>query len=162
VDIDHFKQFNDTYGHDTGDQVLRLVASKLAAISGGGKAYRCGGEEFAIIFAGMSLAEVMPHLEQVRENIENAGFRLRAGERRATARKADRRRASIRKGRLTRTSARAAVKTRGTISVTVSIGVAEPNARIRDIEKAIDAADQALYRAKANGRNRVEVASASR
>jgi diguanylate cyclase (GGDEF)-like protein len=162
VDIDHFKQFNDTYGHDTGDQVLRLVASKLAAITGGGKAYRCGGEEFAIIFAGMSLAEVMPHLEQVRENIENAGFRLRGGERRATARKTDRRRASIRKGRLTRAPARVAPKTRGTISVTVSIGVAEPNAKIRDLEKAIDAADQALYRAKANGRNRVEMATASR
>ena len=51
VDIDHFKQFNDTYGHDTGDQVLRLVAGKLAQVTGGGKPFRCGGEEFAIFFA---------------------------------------------------------------------------------------------------------------
>jgi len=52
VDIDHFKRCNDTYGHDTGDQVLRMVASRLARVSGGGQAYRCGGEEFAILFSG--------------------------------------------------------------------------------------------------------------
>src|SRR6202034_3332147 len=45
VDIDHFKRCNDTYGHDTGDQVLRMVASRLARVPGGGEAYRCGGEE---------------------------------------------------------------------------------------------------------------------
>ena len=50
VDIDHFKKFNDTYGHETGDQVLRLVASKLASVTGGGRAYRVGGEEFSIYF----------------------------------------------------------------------------------------------------------------
>jgi diguanylate cyclase (GGDEF)-like protein len=44
LDIDHFKKFNDTHGHDVGDQVLRMVASKLAAVSGGGKAFRYGGE----------------------------------------------------------------------------------------------------------------------
>ena len=55
VDIDHFKKFNDTYGHDTGDQVLRLVASNLARVTGGGRAYRCGGEEFNILFPGKLL-----------------------------------------------------------------------------------------------------------
>jgi len=50
VDIDHFKLFNDTYGHDTGDQVLRMVASRLARVTGGGRAYRVGGEEFSILF----------------------------------------------------------------------------------------------------------------
>ena len=50
VDVDHFKNFNDTYGHDTGDQVLRMVAAKLARVGGGGKAFRYGGEEFAIVF----------------------------------------------------------------------------------------------------------------
>ena len=52
VDIDHFKKFNDTYGHETGDQVLRLVAAKLATVTGGGRAYRVGGEEFSILFPG--------------------------------------------------------------------------------------------------------------
>ncbi len=49
VDIDHFKRINDNFGHDTGDQVLRLVASKLARVSGGGEAFRVGGEEFTIL-----------------------------------------------------------------------------------------------------------------
>ncbi|MEJ2052244.1 MAG: GGDEF domain-containing protein [Calditrichota bacterium] len=53
VDIDHFKKFNDRHGHDVGDQVLRMVAAKLAKVAGGGKAFRYGGEEFTIIFSGI-------------------------------------------------------------------------------------------------------------
>jgi len=52
VDVDHFKNFNDTYGHDAGDQVLRMVASRLGEVSGGGTAFRYGGEEFTILFPG--------------------------------------------------------------------------------------------------------------
>ena len=52
VDVDHFKKFNDTYGHDTGDSVLRMIATKLQKVGGGGTAYRYGGEEFSIIFNG--------------------------------------------------------------------------------------------------------------
>src|SRR4051812_45029006 len=44
VDIDHFKSFNDTYGHDIGDQVLCMVATRLAHVTGNGQAYRIGGE----------------------------------------------------------------------------------------------------------------------
>ena len=87
VDIDHFKSFNDTYGHETGDQVLRMVAGKLAAVTGGGRAYRVGGEEFSILFPGKSAKEVIPHLELLRSVIEVATFRVRTGqERRSTAR----------------------------------------------------------------------------
>ena len=87
VDIDHFKKFNDTYGHDTGDQVLRLVAGKLAGVTGGGRAYRVGGEEFSILFPGKSAKDVMPHLDLLRTVIEVATFRVRGGEeRRGTAR----------------------------------------------------------------------------
>ena len=52
VDIDHFKNFNDQHGHDVGDQVLKLVAARLAEVGGGGRAYRYGGEEFSVLFRG--------------------------------------------------------------------------------------------------------------
>src|SRR5207302_1408861 len=48
IDVDHFKRINDRHGHDVGDQVLRIIAAKLAQVPGGGKAYRYGGEEFAV------------------------------------------------------------------------------------------------------------------
>ena len=60
VDVDHFKKFNDTYGHESGDEALRLVASKLARIAGGGRAYRYGGEEFIALLPGRTLAEAIP------------------------------------------------------------------------------------------------------
>src|SRR5215471_8936666 len=91
VDIDHFKRFNDTHGHDTGDQVLRLVATNLACITGGGQAYRCGGEEFNILFPGKTTAEVLPHLEKLRGAVEKAEFRLRGADRRQIPRGPDRR-----------------------------------------------------------------------
>ena len=77
VDIDHFKSFNDTYGHDTGDQVLRMVAGRLAQVSGGGRAFRVGGEEFAIVFRGKTVTQVSAHLEDLRVAVENASFQVR-------------------------------------------------------------------------------------
>jgi GGDEF domain-containing protein len=50
ADVDHFKSFNDTHGHDIGDQVLKLVAARLAQVQGGGRAFRYGGEEFTVLF----------------------------------------------------------------------------------------------------------------
>ncbi|HKN88528.1 MAG TPA: GGDEF domain-containing protein [Nitrospiraceae bacterium] len=50
IDIDHFKRFNHTYGHEVGDQVLRMVASHITPVSGGGQGFRYGGEEFAVVF----------------------------------------------------------------------------------------------------------------
>lgn len=64
VDVDHFKKFNDTHGHDVGDQVLRLVASQLRKVGGGGKAYRYGGEEFTLLFPGKSLEQCLPHIDR--------------------------------------------------------------------------------------------------
>ncbi len=66
VDVDHFKRVNDTYGHEFGDQVLKLVATMLERVTGGGRAYRYGGEEFAVVFPGKSLGEAVPHLEALR------------------------------------------------------------------------------------------------
>lgn len=77
ADVDHFKKFNDTHGHDVGDQVLRLVASQLRQIGGGGKAYRYGGEEFTLVFPGKTLEECLPHLEQVRQAVEQYRLHLR-------------------------------------------------------------------------------------
>jgi len=163
VDIDHFKKFNDTYGHDTGDEVLRLVASNLARVTGGGRAYRCGGEEFNILFPGKSTPEVLGHLERLRENVEKSEFRMRAGDRRQTPRGPDRRTERARrrssKGQAIRDLAQE--KTPAALSVTVSIGVATSGKKAFDPESVLKAADKALYRAKANGRNRVETASSS-
>ena len=161
VDIDHFKQFNDSYGHDTGDQVLRLVAGKLAQVTGGGRPFRCGGEEFAIVFPGMSLREALQHAEEVRIRIESAAFHIRGADRRQTPRKTDRRKATVRKGRISRALSPPGPRSRRSVSVTVSIGVAEPTAKTRHSDQVIAAADRALYLAKTNGRNRVEAANSS-
>lgn len=137
-DVDHFKKFNDTHGHDVGDQVLRLVASKLSKIGGGGKAYRYGGEEFALVFAGKTLEECMPHLEVIRESIATYNIQLRNQENRPQ---------DDNQGRQRRAGSAAS-----SVSVTVSIGVAE---RIdqRTPEEVLKSADQALYSAKGAGRN---------
>ena len=138
VDVDHFKRFNDTYGHDAGDHVLRLVASRLAHAPGGGTAYRYGGEEFALIFPGKGAEECTPHLEELRETIETSRFTMRRRFR-------PRNKANAPKGR----------KTREAIVITVSIGVAEKNHRHSTPDQVVQAADKALYRAKEAGRNRV-------
>jgi len=164
VDIDHFKKFNDTYGHDTGDQVLRLVASNLARVTGGGQAYRCGGEEFNILFPGKSTAEVVEHLERLRENVQASEFRMRGNDRRQNPRGPDRRneknRGRTAKGHAIRQLAQE--KSPTSLSVTVSIGLATSSRQQADPEIVLKAADKALYRAKANGRNRLETTSARR
>lgn len=70
MDIDHFKSFNDTYGHDVGDAVLRTVAFELSLISTG-HVYRYGGEEFTVVFKGKQTDQVKSVLETVRQAIEN-------------------------------------------------------------------------------------------
>src|SRR5580692_4911369 len=166
VDIDHFKSFNDTYGHDTGDQVLSMVASRLSRVSGGGEAFRVGGEEFSILFAGKSMKEVVPHLDSLRSAIEESRFQVRSTpERRSAPRGAGRRMedkqstARRRPGRPRNLPAEASLSG---LSVTVSIGVAEPGPKMREVEQVILAADKALYRAKKAGRNRVETSGEAR
>jgi diguanylate cyclase (GGDEF)-like protein len=164
VDIDHFKSFNDTYGHDTGDQVLSMVASRLARVSGGGEAFRVGGEEFSILFPGKSMKEVVPHLESIRTLIAESTFRVRGTpDRRIAPRAAGRRIEDKRSTRrkLARPLNPPAESLSG-LSVTVSIGVAETSPKTQDAERVIQAADKALYRAKKAGRNRVETASEPR
>lgn len=163
IDIDHFKRFNDTYGHDTGDQVLRMVAANLARVTGGGQAYRCGGEEFNILFPGKTTADVLLHLEKLRQAVEQSEFRLRGNDRRQAPRGPDRRNqrtgARRRKGDALRRLAQG--KSPSGLSVTISIGVASATTEKSSPETVLESADKALYRAKANGRNRVETAAAS-
>ena len=163
VDIDHFKKFNDTYGHDTGDQVLSMVAARLARVSGGGQAFRVGGEEFSILFRGKSMKDVVPHLDSLRILVEESSFRVRSTpERRSAPRGPGRRTEDKRSTRLKLGRPRNVPAASGGLSVTVSIGVAESSHNTREAEQVIQAADKALYRAKKSGRNRVETARESR
>ncbi|WP_394237519.1 GGDEF domain-containing protein [Pseudomonas anguilliseptica] len=139
ADVDHFKKFNDTHGHDVGDQVLRLVATQLRKIGGGGKAYRYGGEEFTLVFPGKTLEECLPHLEVVRQAIEAYRVQLRDKQQRPQ---------DDRQGRTRRAGSAA-----NQVSVTVSMGVAERGLEQRSPEEVLKAADQALYNAKSAGRN---------
>lgn len=126
LDVDHFKKFNDRYGHDVGDEVLKMVAARLAGVSGGGKAYRYGGEEFTVLFGGKELEACLPHLERVREAIAGAPFTVRGGKNDTGNRR---------------------------VTITISIGAAQREGEIRKPQDAIKAADKALYRAKKAGRN---------
>lgn len=79
LDIDHFKRFNDTWGHQTGDQVLRYVASVIGRVSKSPRvAARFGGEEFAIVFPGESAAVVEAALNTIRTEIAARSLRRRS------------------------------------------------------------------------------------
>ena len=70
-DIDHFKKFNDSWGHQTGDQVLRLVASCMAEnVKGRDTAARYGGEEFAVLLRGTTLQSATMVADQIRSTVE--------------------------------------------------------------------------------------------
>jgi diguanylate cyclase (GGDEF)-like protein len=124
LDVDFFKKFNDTYGHDAGDDVLRFIASVMRKFKEG-KAFRYGGEEFTIVIHGKRLDDVITCLEELREKIAECTLVRRGGP----------------KGILRH------------LNVTVSIGVAESNIRTIHPEEVIKVADTALYAAKNNGRN---------
>lgn len=125
-DIDHFKGFNDRHGHETGDRVLRYVASALAkSFAKSGIVGRFGGEEFVVALPGMTLA-------QAQKAIDTA--RARLGERHLFA----------------------ATDNADLGSITFSAGVttfAEGDGSAELLRRA----DEALYRAKAAGRNRVMI-----
>lgn len=137
LDIDHFKKFNDTYGHDVGDDALRFVAAMMKNVTGGGKIYRYGGEEFTIIFPGKGVGDTLPHLEKLRDKIARRGFILRG------------------KDRPKKKPKNAVLKSSNAkrLFLTVSIGVSEKTDRVKNAEEVLKAADNALYRAKNKGRN---------
>jgi len=139
ADVDHFKKVNDTYGHDVGDQVLRMVASRLSRVGGGGRVFRYGGEEFTLVFAGKSIETATPHVDQVRELLAGEPFLMRRPGRKKNKPKA------IEK------NPRTALQ----FKVTASFGVAQRDDKATSSQTVIKLADDALYRAKRSGRNRV-------
>jgi diguanylate cyclase (GGDEF)-like protein len=138
VDIDHFKRINDTYGHLAGDQILRYVAAELRK-NLQGAAYRYGGEEFVIVYERLAYKDSLNNLDDLRDAISRKEFFLRSKTRSAQKPRAPQQREQ-------ETPA---------IHLTVSIGAAAPSAHYKTPQEVLDAADQALYRAKENGRNRV-------
>lgn len=141
MDIDHFKKFNDDYGHLVGDQALITVAALLRSfVEYQSKLSdhelfpaRYGGEEFALVLAGVSSQDAVGMAELIRKKIENYKFLIRDSD--------------------------GAVLSAG-IKITISAGVAELHSGCGPcptMSSLIDAADKALYRAKHNGRNRVEL-----
>ncbi|MGE5396225.1 MAG: GGDEF domain-containing protein [Chitinophagales bacterium] len=138
LDIDHFKRLNDTYGHDVGDQVLRYITSFMRRTPRGVKAYRYGGEEFAVVFSGIGKSDAVPYLEDLRKTMSQRSFMLRSQDRPQKKPK----------------SGTSRHKDYQEIAVTVSIGVADNGRKNFNPDDVIKAADKALYQAKKNGRNR--------
>ncbi|PRD58731.1 GGDEF domain-containing protein [Phyllobacterium myrsinacearum] len=125
LDIDAFKAINDTYGHEIGDKALIHVASRLQ--SGVGKSdlvSRSGGEEFVVLFGGLSELEAKAAAERIRRLVESDPFTVNTM----------------------------------TIPVTVSIGAAVNRSKDASFADVLRRADEALYIAKSNGKNRVELA----
>jgi len=125
ADIDHFKQFNDKHGHDIGDEALRHVARTMKRALRGGRLYRFGGEEFAVIYPGKDTAHAQINLEEIRRKVETEPLVLRSPK--GTSRK---------------------------LMLSLSLGFAESSADSRP-PAVLKLADQALYRAKEKGRNQV-------
>ncbi len=147
IDIDHFKKFNDTYGHDAGDDVLKVVAKNLSGVGGNGIPYRYGGEEFTVFFAGSSVEDCVEHLEELRRDIAVYDLKLRDKKHRPVSQK---------RGASRRGASSGAKRVR----VTISIGLAERANEHQSAADVIKAADKALYRAKGRGRNNTVVVRA--
>jgi diguanylate cyclase (GGDEF)-like protein len=139
VDVDHFKHFNDRYGHQVGDQILQFIATRLKRVSFG-QSFRYGGEEFTLIMAGRRVQGMVLLLEELRQSIEASRFTIR-GENRPSHKPRGKDRPPGGKKQ---------------VAVTVSIGAAHRSRLHPTPEAVVKAADEALYRAKRMGRNRVE------
>ena len=130
IDIDHFKQYNDDFGHQAGDLALRSVARIIQGFARRplDLAARYGGEEFAVILYDLALPHVQEMAESLRESVQNLQIKLHEAEA-ATGRE---------------------------ITVSVGVGLAAPVIG-RTPQGAVQLADEALYEAKQAGRNRVVV-----
>lgn len=125
LDIDHFKRVNDTWGHPTGDALLREVSKACAGVLRASDYFgRFGGEEFVCVMPETDVAEALACAERMRRAVDAVRLETPTG----------------------------------VVRCTISIGVAELEPGHADIDELLAAADGALYRAKSNGRDRVELA----
>lgn len=125
LDIDHFKTFNDKFGHLIGDEVLKIVAREMmSAVKGRDVVARFGGEEFAVLLPATALAGALIVAENLRKNIASHGLNRKDTK-----------------------------ESYG--NITISVGVAQFHPANDSIEKIVQRADEALYRSKKGGRNRV-------
>ncbi len=124
IDADGFKQVNDHYGHDAGDEVLKQLARQLRQqVRTDDVVCRLGGDEFLIICADTGLAGVLKVAHKMHQAVAQLQVTVVGG---------------------------------GVWAGSISVGVAERTPAMQSIEELIKAADEGLYRAKHNGRNRVE------
>ncbi|MEM9301243.1 MAG: GGDEF domain-containing protein [Pseudomonadota bacterium] len=137
VDIDHFKSINDRFGHDVGDQVLRMTGARLRAVRGC-RAFRYGGEEFCLLFRGRHAAGARAVCEEARQTIADPPMVIRGPQRP--------KRRPLKRGQ--------SKDNHAGIKVTASLGIAFPRTGDRP-SQTIEAADRALYRSKKGGRNKV-------
>ncbi len=142
LDVDHFKKFNDTYGHDVGDQVLKLLGSVLGSESGL-TAYRYGGEEFTLVFSHNQHEKLADKLEQVRERVAAYPLAIRQQDRPKDSKTGKQQRGSPAGSK--------------TVHITISLGCAirKPG---ESTDQLLKRADEALYKAKKAGRNQVAFA----
>jgi diguanylate cyclase (GGDEF)-like protein len=125
LDIDHFKLINDTYGHDTGDAVLRHFAELLREFSRTPDvACRVGGEEFIVMAPNTTLEGAMHYAERIRAGIQAHAIEVSGVH----------------------------------LHLTVSVGVAQKSSAQANLDQLLKHADDALYRAKHEGRNRIVAA----
>ena len=124
MDIDFFKQVNDTYGHDIGDEVLKEFANRISAnVRGIDLACRFGGEEFVVVMPDTDLSFAYSISERLRQSIETTPVKISSAPH--------------------------------VLNITISIGIAGLEDGDASAEALLRRADQALYRAKRSGRNRV-------
>jgi two-component system chemotaxis response regulator CheY len=129
LDVDYFKSYNDTYGHQAGDQALQAVAAQLKGEAREGDAvYRYGGEEFLCIFPEQFLATAAVAAERMRRGLEQSAILH-------------------------------AESPLGALTLSAGLAMLDPG-RARSVGDVLKEADEALYRAKQLGRNRIEYVAA--
>ena len=143
LDVDHFKKFNDTYGHDVGDQVLKLLGAVLGSEKGL-TAYRYGGEEFTLVFSHNNQDKLAEKLEQVRERVASYPLVIRQQDRPKDSKSGKQQRGNSSGSK--------------TVHVTISLGCAIRHSG-ENTTALLKRADEALYQAKRAGRNQVSIAS---